>query len=230
MTELAALFRKEMLEILGDRQARRGGLIQGTVFVLLLGVFSVKPQLWLAGDPEAIVMFAFLPGVAAAGVAADAFAGERERRTLDTLLASPLDERTILLGKAAAAVAFGVLVGALGLLVAMATIHVAQSVPYVPPLAVIGAVLGASLASALLMAAVAVVVSMLVPVARASQQIASIGSAVFLAIGMLVWHANHVERTWNAAFGAELLVLAVALAVLEVARVTFRRERFFERR
>ncbi len=229
MSELSALFKKEMREIAGDRQSRRGSLLQGTVFVLLLGIFSVKPELWLAADPKAIVMFAFLPGVAAAAIAADAFAGERERKTLDTLLASPLEERAILAGKAAAAVTFGMTVGALGLLVAIATVSVGHH-GYAPSLALVGAVLGASFASALLMSAVAVIVSMVVPVARASQQIASISSALFLALGVFLWEANHIERTWRAAFCAEVFVAIVAVAALEIASATFRRERFFRQR
>ncbi len=53
------------------------------------------------GDPSsAIVMFAVVPLYAAGPMAVDAFAGERERMTLETLLSSPVTPRELLRGKA----------------------------------------------------------------------------------------------------------------------------------
>ncbi|MCS6827529.1 MAG: ABC transporter permease subunit [Caldilinea sp.] len=53
------------------------------------------------------VLLAGLPLVLSAILSADSLAGERERRTLETLLASRLSEQAILLGKMSAAVVLG---------------------------------------------------------------------------------------------------------------------------
>ena len=101
-----AVLQKELREIIGERQSRRGGFVQAIVIIAVMGVLypASTPHFWLSAHPLAIVYFAFFPGVLAVTVAADAFAGERERKTLETLLATPLGEWAILLGKAAAAV------------------------------------------------------------------------------------------------------------------------------
>jgi ABC-2 type transport system permease protein len=52
------------------------------------------------------LVFAWLPLMLVMAVVADSFAGERERHTLETLLASRLSDASILFGKIAAAVAF----------------------------------------------------------------------------------------------------------------------------
>jgi len=50
--------------------------------------------------PEVIVFPAMLAG----SLAADAFAGERERRTLETLLATPISDRSLVVDKTIATV------------------------------------------------------------------------------------------------------------------------------
>jgi ABC-2 type transport system permease protein len=229
MSPFFALLQKELLEIIGDRQSRRGGLIQGSVLAVVLGVLSVKPEAWLAAAPAAVFFFAFLPGIAAGTVAADAFAGERERRTLETLLASPIDERTILLGKTAAAVAFGTLVGAVGSVVAVVTVSLTAH-PFVPALSLVAGVLGASFVSSSLLGALAVVVSMHVSVARSAQQITSISAMVLLGLGAAAWNASGIGVGWSTVFGAQIGAFFIALVLLEVARATFRRDRFFASR
>jgi ABC-2 type transport system permease protein len=229
MGPIRALFKKEMLEIVGDRQSRRGGLVQGAVFALVLGVLTVKPEAWLAAEPSAVFFFAYLPGIAAAAVAADAFAGERERRTLETLLASPIDERAILLGKTAAAVAFGGLVGTAGLALGIFRVSVASGL-FVPAAPLVAGALGASLVSSLFFASLAVIISMYVSVARAAQQIASISALALLAVSAAVWQSAHFAIVWPSIFGMELFILVAALVLHEVARAAFRRERFFVQR
>jgi ABC-2 type transport system permease protein len=54
-----------------------------------------------------IFYFVMLPSLFVANVVADSFAGERERNTLETLLATPMHESSILVGKVAAVIAYG---------------------------------------------------------------------------------------------------------------------------
>jgi ABC-2 type transport system permease protein len=230
MRGLGALVRKELLEVLGDRHARRGGYVQGVMHVLVLGVLLPASQaaLWRAQHPVTVLFFALLPGVAAASVAADAFAGERERHTLETLLVTPLSPRTILVGKTLASVAWGTLVASVALVAATITVNLSPGGLFVPAPIVILTALGAAATSSLLMASVAIVISMKVPVARATQQIASIATFLLGAAGVATWKALGIPGTWTNALLAEALAAFASLATLELARILFRRGALFE--
>jgi ABC-2 type transport system permease protein len=226
---IAALVKKELLEIVGDPYSRRGGFIQAGVMTVVLGVLipASTAALWLATSPAAIAYYALFPGVVAAAIAADAFAGERERRTLETLLATPLEESTILIGKVSAAVIWALTVAALALVVGTVVVNVSAGTLVPSPLLVLGA-LGASLASGTFMASMATVVSMLIPAARPAQQVASLGSMAIVGGGLAAWKAIGLAVVWTNAFLAEGAVLIAGIIVLEIGRALFRRDRFFK--
>jgi ABC-2 type transport system permease protein len=234
MRDAWIVLQKELLELAGERHSRRGGLVQAVIMIVLLGiVFPLNAaRLWLAASPLAIIYFAMLPAVAAATVAADAFAGERERRTLETLLATPLSERSILVGKGGAAIAFALGVTALAFVCAVVTVNVtAHPVTLFLPSGklALGAMLG-SFASASLSTGLAVVLSLNVPVARSVQQMTSLSSMALFAAIAFVWSQLGLAVTWANVFVALGAVLLVAAVVFELARATFRRDRVFERR
>jgi ABC-2 type transport system permease protein len=230
MGPLAALVKKELWESFGDRTARRGGIVQAAVLVIGLGFVgpNTKVSTWPSDDPLSVLLFAFIPGVAAASMAADAFAGERERRTLETLLATPVDESVLLLGKALASIVFGTAVGALGLVLAVVTVRGLTGSPFFPTAHEIVGAIGATVGSSAIMAAAAIVVSMLVPVARATQQIISVGSMIVYALLAVLWAVLGLEVTWKNLYLGEGVMLLLGLCTLGLARVIFRRERFFE--
>ena len=99
---------KEIKEILGRRGLLKGG--KAGIFIMLacFGVFMPLQfgRQWLA-SPMAMVYWAWVPFLLVSGVVADSFAGERERHTLETLLASRLPDRAILAGKIGAALVYG---------------------------------------------------------------------------------------------------------------------------
>jgi ABC-2 type transport system permease protein len=68
-------------------QARFDGLTQDQALVTLLLVYLFAP------------MYLVVPLMVASVIAADAFAGEKERRTLEALLFTPTTDRELLLGK-----------------------------------------------------------------------------------------------------------------------------------
>jgi ABC-2 type transport system permease protein len=228
VSAVVALVKKELLEIVGDPYARRGGILQAGILTLVLGVLVPlsSESAWYAGTPGAITAYAFLPGVAAAAIAADAFAGERERRTLETLLATPLGETIILVGKAMAAVIWALAVATMALAAAIVTLNLSHGAFAPSPVVLLGAV-GAAFASASFMASAAIVVSMLIPAARPAQQVASLGSAAIIGGGLAGWKAAGLPLVWTNVFLAEGAGLMLAIIVLEVARTLFRRDRFF---
>jgi ABC-type Na+ efflux pump permease subunit len=98
---------KELGDLLG-RMGRRP-LTRTLGVVAVFGVLVPLRFPDFAHLPAAFAVFmAFLP---ARLVAIDAFAGERERGTLEALLTSPLSDRGIVAGKLAAATAYGAVRG-----------------------------------------------------------------------------------------------------------------------
>jgi ABC-2 type transport system permease protein len=80
------------------RSLGRGGMIRLLVVYGLLMGWVVPSGI---GDPGAsAIVFAVIPVYLAGPLAIDAFAGERERKTLETLLASPVSDGSLLAGKA----------------------------------------------------------------------------------------------------------------------------------
>ena len=86
------------------RRSLRGLLFSVVVFGVVLPL-QIGPD--LVRQPAAILPFVWVPLLLASNMIADGIAGERERHTLETLLASRLADRSILLGKVVAAVAYG---------------------------------------------------------------------------------------------------------------------------
>lgn len=115
--DLAPAWRLIAGKELGDLVGRlgRGPLVRTLIVVAFVGL--VVP-LRFSGATNLPAFFAvFMAFVPARLFAIDAYAGERERGTLEALLASPYPDRAILVGKLAAATAYGTARGWLFLLV-----------------------------------------------------------------------------------------------------------------
>lgn len=96
---------KELRDLLG-----RLGRKPLTRTLGVVAIFGVLVPLRFPGAGNLPAFFAvFMAFVPARLVAIEAFAGERERGTLEVLLASPLSDRSIALGKLAAATVYGTL-------------------------------------------------------------------------------------------------------------------------
>jgi len=111
-------FRDQLLRL------RRGGL-SALIVVLLLGIITPLQMgpLW----NKSALMLAYWPLLSSGMVStliADAFAGERERHTLETLLATRLPDASILLGKILAAVLYGLLFTFANILVGVITLSI----------------------------------------------------------------------------------------------------------
>ena len=124
-SDAGAVFWKEWREILEQFGSFRRGGLAIVALVLMFGIVLpwMMGPMWVS-SPVMLGYWAFVGGSFVINVIIDAFAGERERHTLETLLASPLSDRGILLGKYLAAVTHGVVLVALNLLVGLATVNV----------------------------------------------------------------------------------------------------------
>jgi ABC-2 type transport system permease protein len=127
LTDIVTIIRKEWKEIFLQRGGWRGGLLNQLVLLGILGVFfplQMGPN-WLT-SPISAISWIWMPIIMSMNMVTDAFAGERERHTLETLLASRLSDRAILFGKILASVLYGFAVAALAMLLGAITVNLAH--------------------------------------------------------------------------------------------------------
>src|SRR5678815_2933365 len=72
------------------------------------------------------MIWGWMPFLWVSGVVADLFAGERERHTLEALLATRLSDQAILFGKLLAAMAYGFILTWVIMLVSVVTINISS--------------------------------------------------------------------------------------------------------
>jgi len=99
LEDIRTVMWKELREILRQDGELKNGL---SIFIMpvALGVLSAFCGRMHWPHPVMALIFAlFIPVLCISAVVADSFAGERERQTLEALLATRLSDRAILLGK-----------------------------------------------------------------------------------------------------------------------------------
>lgn len=234
LTDIATIIWKESREFITVRPGIRGGwtglLIILAVFGILIPIQSGRE--WLSA-PTTILMWAWLPFILVNSVVADAFAGERERHTLETLLASRLSDKAILIGKICSAIIYGWGITLIGTLVALVTVNVSNwsgEILFFPPM--IGlAVFVLSFLVAWLAAGLGVMVSLRAASVRQAQQTLSVAFLVlFIPLLLLPLLPSDLQvSVQNAATGVDLqlVIIIVALALLLIdlilLAVAFRR-------
>ncbi len=173
MRDIWTIFKKEIKEWLRARDNARWTLV---TLVISIGIFGImmplqSPQGWREGIAPA-ALYLFLPLFVANNVVADSFAGERERKTLETLLATRLPDWAIFLGKVAASVAYSWGLSLVAAFVGMITINV--STPgqgfYLYPLPTTIIIIFGGLLTALLAVGIGVFISLRAKSVRAAQQ------------------------------------------------------------
>jgi ABC-2 type transport system permease protein len=225
------VMRKELIELFGNKHSLRGAAIQAGVVILVMGVLVPvrHDAAWLTTATNA-VSYIFFPAAIAAAVAADSFAGERERKTLETLLATPLSDESIFWGKTATAALFAVSIAFCSLLVGVVTVNVwtGPTELFFPGFGLFALVLAAALSAAFFSAALAVVISIYVPVARSAQQIASMLSMFVAAIAITALRTTDVSLNNEALLRVDILLLSLGAIALMAALRVFRRDKIFE--
>jgi ABC-2 type transport system permease protein len=227
---------KEWKEILsaGGSRGRLGVLLFAGVFGIVLPLQMGRA--WVE-SPMMLAYWGWVPLFLVISVVADSFAGERERHTLETLLASRLSDRAVLFGKIASAVGYGVGITWTSLLLGLITANIAHGhgelLIYSP---VVGfGILTLSLLGAGLAATAGVLVSLRASTVRQAQQTLNI--SVMVGFFVLVLGVRALPREWEAALfgtvtamglssviGLVVLVLVIIDAVLLAAAMAkFRR-------
>lgn len=219
-------------------QYRKGDLSL-LVNILGIGFVSVIPVLqagekWLS-SPLVLIYSGWIPLLLVSSVIADAFAGERERHTLEPLLASRLSDTSILIGKIAAGVSYGWGYSLFMLLIGLVTVNVidvAGNFLFYSPLILIGGILLGFLGSGFA-ACAGVLVSLRAPTVKYAQQLLS--SAAMLVFVLLFIAAKSAPINWWGISSSELVsnlirYSTLTLALLDlvlflIAKSRFRREK-----
>jgi len=231
---------KEWRELLQPGGSLRGGRFS---LMILLGVFGVFLPLQAGAEwvqsPATVFYWGWVPLMLVGSAVADSFAGERERHTLETLLASRLPDTAILMGKVLAAVSYGWGLVLVMLALSLVTVNLtarAGSWLLFPWRFAVGAPLLALLGAGLA-AAGGVLVSLRAQTVRQAAQ--TLNVAILLLIFIPVLGLQALPDSWKAQAGAwattigvdGLLVVFVALlalldlALLAAAFARFRRSR-----
>ena len=123
--DIATLIRKEWKEVVFRRGGGRQSWISMLILLAMLGVYLpyISGADWLE-DPTALFAWAWVPLFMTIGMVVDAFAGERERHTLETLLATRLSDTSILLGKIFSSVMYAWSISIICSLVGAVTVNI----------------------------------------------------------------------------------------------------------
>jgi ABC-2 type transport system permease protein len=197
MRDIWTVARKEWQEVfMPDGSLAGGAWSEGLIVVGALGVFialQIGPD-WITS--EVALYWLWLPLLQMTGMIAESVAGERERRTLETLLTSRLDDRSILFGKLLAALAYGWVLTLLSLGLGVVTVSVVYGhgtvLLYSPALGV--SVLGLALLGGLFVALVGVLISLSAPTVRQAYQRLSI--ALLLAF-LPLFGTQYLPAAWR---------------------------------
>ena len=218
--DLGAVIWKEWRELIFLRSGRISLLILLSVFGVLIPLQTGR--IWLL-SPSLSVYWLWVPLLQVTTLIADFFVGERERHTLETLLASRLPDQAILLGKVFVAVAYGWCLMVAIMLLGVVTVNLTQlgkPVTFYPliPLAVM---LLFGLLGALFVAAAGVLISMRFSTVRQAVQMMNFGILALIWLPVLALQALPTptkDRLAAWIFGAEpVIALIAALTILTAA-------------
>ncbi len=235
LTDIRTVFRKEFKELIVATSDSAGIIRQMIWLVFFGGLFPAQSgRAWLY-TLLPVLFWSWMSLFYVSSLAVSAFAGERERHTLETLLATRLPDGAILLGKVLASVAYGWGLVMITYVTAVIAINLVigqgRFLFYSPAVALGGPLM--SLLAALLITGVAVLVSMRAGTQRQAQMALYVVSLVlFLPLllsqsipALQAWANDLVLNANTGSFvlvGSLVLLLAAAIA-LGLARVRFKR-------
>ena len=223
MGDIWTVMWKEWKELLIRRGSARGGWLSLAIVVLALGIApAVQTGPAWAKSVMTPVFALWMPLFLVPGLACDAFAGERERHTLETLLASRLSDHAILAGKMATMVSYGWMLTLVTMLVSLVTVNVAHGgdggLLLYPPTIGLGIVVSGLLTS-WLAAGVGVLVSLRASSVRQAQQTISIVRMVLVlgpAFGAQALPVELKAYIVQTLLGMDLMMNALVVALVIV--------------
>jgi ABC-2 type transport system permease protein len=190
----------------------------------------------LISSPWIVVLYAFvLPVLLMSNIIADAIAGERERHTLETLLASRLSDRAIILGKLGAAVGYSVALAVVTALVGMVAANLQGGGSFqVYSFGVFASIVAFALLLSFLYASFGVLVSLRANTVRQAQLTMGVAMLVIYLLPILIYgtlsdttrqqfldwiaSANWATVAYSAAVLILIDIIAIAVVILRFQR------------
>lgn len=181
LADISTVIWKEWKELLQFQGSKRSGLTGLLVMMLIFGIFFPIQwgKMWVE-SAASLSLWLVIPLILIGTMVADSIAGERERHTLETLLASRLSDRAILLGKIGASVSYVWLATQVVFLIALIPLNIMHGdgklLYYKPEVLLSGMLLSFLLAC--LMSNIGVLVSLRAGTVKQAQQ--TLGLSVFI--------------------------------------------------
>ena len=209
-------------------------LIRPLIVVGIMGIYlplQFGPQ-WVDLTPIGMLLLLWIPFFVIISFIGDVIAGERERHTLETLLASRMPDRAILLGKVVTTVLYAWGMGVLSLLLGLVLVDLfrTQGNWMFYPLDLFVDALVLILLASVLAASAGVLVSLRVATVRQAQQILSVSTIVFVFGIIFVLQAVPANVVSALTYSQFLLIAMAVIAVLDaillgLSLVSFQRSR-----
>ena len=232
MSDILTMVWKESKDLLfqgGWRSLIRPLFVVGIMGIYLPLQFGSQ---WVALTPIGMVLLLWIPFFVVISFIGDAIAGERERHTLETLLASRMPDRAILLGKVVATVLYAWGMGVLSLLLGLVLVDLFRTQGHwmFYPLDLFVDALVLILLASVLGASAGVLISLRVSTVRQAQQILSIGTIVLVFGATFVLRALPTNLVSSLTYQQILLIAMAVIAVLDaillgLSLVSFQRSR-----
>jgi ABC-2 type transport system permease protein len=239
ITDIFTVAWKELGEIFTFGDVRGRSKFSLIVLIVIFGIVIPlqNGREWVS-SPASAMIWAWMPFLWVSGVVADLFAGERERHTLEALLATRLSDQSMLFGKLLAAMAYGFILTWVIMLVSIVTVNVSSGgngLLFYPVPTTLAALVFSILISGL-SASIGVLVSLRAGSARQAQQMMSAGMLVLFLPFMLIrfvpveWLgyleevARHISLIQIAIYVALVLVVIEAI-LIAIAMRLFQRSR-----
>ncbi|TMD82902.1 MAG: ABC-2 type transporter [Chloroflexi bacterium] len=209
-------------------------LIRPLIVVGIMGIYlplQFGPQ-WVDLTPIGMILLLWIPFFVLISFIGDVIAGERERHTLETLLASRMPDRAILLGKVVATVLYAWGMGVLSLVLGLVLVDLlrTQGNWMFYPLDLFVDALVLILLASVLGTSAGVLISLRVATVRQAQQILSVGTIVFVFGSVFVLRAVPANVLSSLSYAQFLLIVMAVIAVLDailfgLSLVSFQRSR-----
>jgi ABC-2 type transport system permease protein len=216
-------------------QGGLAALIRPLILMAILGiVFPSRFGLsWLALTPIVVGIVVYFPFILVLSFVGDAIAGERERHTLETLLASRISDSAIVLGKIIVTTFYSWSTALLGLLLGLVVANLSKAQgnwQFYTHVDLLLEALGLSLLTSLLGVSVGVLISMRSPTVRQAQQVLIVAMLVLVGGGAGLFTLLPADVIASLSESQLLLIAMAVLAVLDaillgVSLVRFRRSR-----
>jgi len=232
MSDIVTMMWKESKDLLFQGGGR--SLIRPLFVVGIMGIYlplQFGPQ-WVELTPIGMVLLLWIPFFVIISFIGDAIAGERERHTLETLLASRMPDRAILLGKVITTVLYAWGMSMLSLLLGLVLVDVFRTQGHwmFYPLDLLVDALVLSLLASVLAVSAGVLISLRAATVRQAQQILSLGTLVLVFGSIFVLRALPANVVSSLTYPQFLLIAMAVIAVLDaillgLSLVSFQRSR-----